>query len=237
MFRFTTGRVSSRHQIPVIDGTSRRGARPVGPRRCRRPRGDRNPEYNSSSPPADDPAATLPGAARSAPAASISNHPSPAIPKSPGTAESFPRHPHEQGDPMTDSLTIGTPQDTSQPAAPVYRYYAGGEWKDAASGETFESYEPYTGRVFARVAAGGAHEMGGAIDAAHAAFPAWAATPAAVKAALLLKAAEIVKRPLGRDRRQARAGDRQHAAFLAVPARARRRHVAAGRRLGLPAQG
>jgi acyl-CoA reductase-like NAD-dependent aldehyde dehydrogenase len=95
---------------------------------------------------------------------------------------------------MTDSLTIGTPQDTPEPAAPVYRYYAGGEWKDAASGQTFDSYEPYTGRVFARVAAGGTHEMGDAIDAAHAAFPAWAATPAAVKAALLLKAAEIVKR-------------------------------------------
>ena len=73
---------------------------------------------------------------------------------------------------MTDSLTFGTPQDTPRPAAPVYRYYAGGEWKDAASGETFESYEPYTGRVFANVAAGGAHEMADAIDAAHAAFPA-----------------------------------------------------------------
>jgi acyl-CoA reductase-like NAD-dependent aldehyde dehydrogenase len=72
---------------------------------------------------------------------------------------------------MTDSLTISTPQDTPEPAAPVYRYYAGGEWKDSASGETFDSYEPYTGRVFARVAAGGAHEMGDAIDAAHAAFP------------------------------------------------------------------
>jgi acyl-CoA reductase-like NAD-dependent aldehyde dehydrogenase len=93
---------------------------------------------------------------------------------------------------MTDSLTVSTPTETAD--APVYQYYAGGEWKNAADGGLFESYEPYTGRVFARVAAGGPREMSDAITAAHKAFPAWAAMPTTEKAALLLNAAEIIKR-------------------------------------------
>jgi acyl-CoA reductase-like NAD-dependent aldehyde dehydrogenase len=93
---------------------------------------------------------------------------------------------------MTDSLTVSMPTETAD--APVYQYYAGGEWRNAADGGLFESYEPYTGRVFARVAAGGPREMSDAITAAHEAFPAWAAMPPAKKAALLLNAAEIIKR-------------------------------------------
>lgn len=84
---------------------------------------------------------------------------------------------------MTDSLT--------------YKYYAGGEWRTAADGEVFEDREPYSGKLFARVPAGGRKETRIAIDAAAQAFPAWAKTTPAERAALFFKAGEIVKRRRG----------------------------------------
>jgi acyl-CoA reductase-like NAD-dependent aldehyde dehydrogenase len=75
-----------------------------------------------------------------------------------------------------------------------YQYYAGGVWRDAEGGRTFEDFEPYSGKVFAQIAAGGRKEMKLALDAAAAAFPAWSATIPAQKAELLLKAAAIIRR-------------------------------------------
>lgn len=77
---------------------------------------------------------------------------------------------------------------------PVRKYYAGGQWREAAGGAVFEDYEPYTGEVFARVADGGAAEARIAIEAAAEAFPAWAALAPAEKAKLFYRAAEIVRR-------------------------------------------
>lgn len=76
----------------------------------------------------------------------------------------------------------------------VRKYYAGGQWREAASGAVFEDYEPYTGEVFARVADAGAAEARIAIEAAAQAFPAWAALAPAEKAKLFYRAAEIVRR-------------------------------------------
>jgi acyl-CoA reductase-like NAD-dependent aldehyde dehydrogenase len=76
----------------------------------------------------------------------------------------------------------------------VYQYYAGGKWLEAENAATFEDYEPYDGKVFARVAAGGRKEAKIAVTAAAEAFPAWAALPPVEKAKLFLKAAEIVER-------------------------------------------
>jgi acyl-CoA reductase-like NAD-dependent aldehyde dehydrogenase len=75
-----------------------------------------------------------------------------------------------------------------------YRCYIGGRWVAAGTGRTFDDVEPYSGRLFARVAAGGRSEARAAIDAAAAAFPAWSATTPAEKARLFFAAAEIVKR-------------------------------------------
>ncbi|MEV0486610.1 aldehyde dehydrogenase family protein [Streptomyces sp. NPDC050508] len=77
---------------------------------------------------------------------------------------------------------------------PVRKYYAGGQWREAAGGAVFEDYEPYTGEVFARVADAGAAEARIAIEAAAEAFPAWAALAPAEKAKLFYRAAEIVRR-------------------------------------------
>lgn len=76
----------------------------------------------------------------------------------------------------------------------TYRYFAGGDWRMATDGKTFEVFNPYDRTVFARVAAGGAPEARVAVAAAAAAFPAWAATTPAERARLFFKAAEIVKR-------------------------------------------
>ena len=52
----------------------------------------------------------------------------------------------------------------------------GGEDVPALDGRTTEDLNPYTGEVYAVVAAGGAADVTRAVDAADAAFPAWSAT-------------------------------------------------------------
>ena len=75
-----------------------------------------------------------------------------------------------------------------------YQYYAGGVWRDAEGGRTFDDLEPYSGKVYAKIAAASRKDMKIALDAAAKAFPAWAATTPSEKAELLFKAAAIIKR-------------------------------------------
>jgi acyl-CoA reductase-like NAD-dependent aldehyde dehydrogenase len=76
----------------------------------------------------------------------------------------------------------------------TYQYYAGGVWRDAENSRTFDDLEPYSGKIYAKIAAGGRKEMKIALKAAEEAFPAWAATTPAQRAELLFKAAAIIKR-------------------------------------------
>lgn len=71
-------------------------------------------------------------------------------------------------------------------------HYINGRWHEA--GATFDDFNPYTGEVVARVAAGTREHAQAAIDAAHAAFPAWAAMPPGQRQRLFLAAADIVER-------------------------------------------
>ena len=73
-----------------------------------------------------------------------------------------------------------------------YRHYRNGIWAEHT--DTFEVREPYTGELFARVAACGRADAKAAVDAAAAAFDEWAALGPARKAALFLRAAEIAER-------------------------------------------
>src|ERR1700748_1056441 len=75
-----------------------------------------------------------------------------------------------------------------------YSYFAGNQWRKAADNGAFEVHEPYSGKLFARVANGGRAEATRAVDAAAAAFPSWSQTTPAERARLFFKAAEIVKR-------------------------------------------
>src|SRR6266853_2003632 len=76
----------------------------------------------------------------------------------------------------------------------TYSYYAGGEWRSAAGGRTFDVHQPFSGQLYAKVAAGGAEDARIAVQAAADAFPAWSQTTPAERAGLFLRAGEIVKR-------------------------------------------
>ena len=76
----------------------------------------------------------------------------------------------------------------------TYKYFVDNEWRSAQDNAVFEVHEPYSGRIFARVAAGSRADARIAVDAAAKAFAKWSETPPAEKARLFLKAAEIVRR-------------------------------------------
>jgi acyl-CoA reductase-like NAD-dependent aldehyde dehydrogenase len=75
-----------------------------------------------------------------------------------------------------------------------YSYFAGNEWRKAADNQFFEVHEPYSGNLFARVAAGTRADARVAVDSAAQAFAGWSQTTPAERARLFLNAAEIVKR-------------------------------------------
>ncbi len=75
-----------------------------------------------------------------------------------------------------------------------YQLYVGGKWVDASSQATFEDYNPYTGEVYAKVAAGKRADATRAIEAAAVAFPEWAASPPGLRRKLFLKAADIFEK-------------------------------------------
>jgi phenylacetaldehyde dehydrogenase len=62
------------------------------------------------------------------------------------------------------------PTRVRQFLAREHKLLIGGEWLDAADGSTFETLDPATGRVLARVPAGGAADVDRAVRAARRAF-------------------------------------------------------------------
>jgi hypothetical protein len=46
----------------------------------------------------------------------------------------------------------------------TYKFYAGGTWRDAEGSQVLDDFEPYSGRLFVRVPAGGHKEARIAID-------------------------------------------------------------------------
>jgi acyl-CoA reductase-like NAD-dependent aldehyde dehydrogenase len=71
----------------------------------------------------------------------------------------------------------------------VYGHFIGGEWVESASGETFESINPATGEVLARVQSGNAQDIDRAVEAAMEAFAEWKKTTAAERSKLLWEVA------------------------------------------------
>ncbi|MFD5386205.1 aldehyde dehydrogenase family protein [Streptomyces sp. NPDC059474] len=63
----------------------------------------------------------------------------------------------------------------------------------AASGRTAEDLNPYTGEVFATVAAAGAKDVARAVAAAGAAFPAWAELAPFERRRIFLTAADLLE--------------------------------------------
>ncbi len=69
----------------------------------------------------------------------------------------------------------------------------GGKDVPAASGRTTDDLNPYTGEVYATLAAAGPEDVTRAVDAADAAFPAWAAVTPFERRAIFLKAADLLE--------------------------------------------
>src|SRR5213595_1574141 len=80
-----------------------------------------------------------------------------------------------------------------------YQLVIGGQLADAASGETFDSIDPSTGKAFAAVAKGGAEDARRAAEAARKAFDQgpWPKMKGRERAAALLKVADLVKQNAG----------------------------------------
>lgn len=72
--------------------------------------------------------------------------------------------------------------------------YIGGHWTLAASGATFENFNPADGKLWGNVADAGRADARRAIEAARDAFPAWSRLAPAARAAYLLKVADILER-------------------------------------------
>jgi len=83
--------------------------------------------------------------------------------------------------------------DTTTGTLAKYRMFIGGEWVDAASGETFESDNPYTGKPWALIPKGGTPDVDRAVRAAHQAFTGgeWPKLTASKRGALLRRLADL----------------------------------------------
>src|SRR5262245_1656074 len=79
--------------------------------------------------------------------------------------------------------------------APHRRMLIDGKWVEAASGKTFETFDPATGKVLARVAEGDAEDVDRAARAARRAFDAgpWPRMTPAERQRILLKLADLVE--------------------------------------------
>lgn len=74
------------------------------------------------------------------------------------------------------------------------RNYVGGEWRESASGETYEKHNPWRpSQVMGVYQASDADDAHAAIAAAHEAFSAWSALPAPSRAAFFTKAAAVLE--------------------------------------------
>jgi aldehyde dehydrogenase (NAD+) len=76
----------------------------------------------------------------------------------------------------------------------TYDLFIDGQTCKPAGGEYFESFDPYTGRPWARVAKGGALDVERAVQAAHQAFKsnAWRGLTASARGSLLRKLADLI---------------------------------------------
>ncbi|MFQ5766165.1 MAG: aldehyde dehydrogenase family protein, partial [Rhodospirillales bacterium] len=74
------------------------------------------------------------------------------------------------------------------------KMYIGGEWVDAASGETFESFNPFTGKPWAEVPRGGEVDANRAVEAATDAFQSgdWQGLTATARGHLLRRLGDLI---------------------------------------------
>src|SRR5256885_8484398 len=74
-----------------------------------------------------------------------------------------------------------------------HQNFVGGEWVDAAGGETMEVLNPATGETIAEVPRGTADDVERAVQAARKALPEWLETTPGERAEVLLKLADLIE--------------------------------------------
>jgi len=79
---------------------------------------------------------------------------------------------------------------------PSYNMFIGGEWIEAASGEWFETFDPFTGRPWARIPRGGKLDADRAVEAAYIALRSgdWSKLKATQRGALLRRLGDLIAR-------------------------------------------
>ena len=73
----------------------------------------------------------------------------------------------------------------------TYRNYIGGEWVDAAGGETFETKNPATGEALGVFPSSGVEDMDRAVAAAKGAYEHWRLVPAPKRGEILFRVAQL----------------------------------------------
>ena len=84
---------------------------------------------------------------------------------------------------------------TSRFLAGKHQAFIGGKWVDAVSGKTFDTFDPGSGRVIAKVAECDAPDVDKAVAAARAAFESgpWSRTTGSERARIMWKLAELIE--------------------------------------------
>jgi alpha-ketoglutaric semialdehyde dehydrogenase len=77
-------------------------------------------------------------------------------------------------------------------AEKAFRNYVGGEWVEAAGGETFESRSPATGELIGVFPKSGAEDVDRAVEAAKAAYESWRLVPAPRRGELLFRFGQLL---------------------------------------------
>ena len=72
-------------------------------------------------------------------------------------------------------------------ATKTFKNFIGGEWVDAASGETFETKSPATGEVLGVFPQSSAEDVDRAVEAAKAAYEEWRLVPAPRRGEILFR--------------------------------------------------
>src|SRR5690348_5324654 len=75
----------------------------------------------------------------------------------------------------------------------TFQNFIGGEWLDAASGETFESTSPATGETIGVFPRSGAEDVDRAVAAAKEAFAEWRLVPAPKRGEILFRLAHVLE--------------------------------------------
>ena len=91
----------------------------------------------------------------------------------------------------------------------IFQNYIGGEWVDAASGETFDSTSPADGELIGTFPRSSADDVDRAVAAAKAAFEDWRLVPAPKRGEILFRFAQLVTDAQGRAHRAHDARDGQ----------------------------